>query len=228
VNGLFDWPRIRHLLKLGILASVMVLAGDMLLGWGVSNPSVKELPGLFTRYLSVPDGRIFASALLGLIGIPIECLCWSAVYRMIRPYSGKEAHLYRAGLIGCLAFGGCGVHVPCCMAVYLMKHFYADNPATAMQETLRFIGWFLLPATAVFMIFFFLTVFVQIKAFLEGHTPLPRWCFVFSVLFGFAFAVLMRMIGNYGLTNALAAGWISIGNLWMMSGLLIASRKMAG
>ena len=228
MNGLFDWPRIRHLLKLGILASVMVLAGDMLLGWGVSNPSVKELPGLFTRYLSVPDGRIFASALLGLIGIPVECLCWSAVYRMIRPYSEKDAHVYRAGLIGCLVFGGCGVHVPCCMAVYLMKHFYADNPATAMQETLRFIGWFLLPATAVFMIFFFLTVIVQIKAFLKGHTPLPRWCFVFSVLFGFVFAVLMRIIGNYGLTNALAAGWISIGNLWMMSGLLITSRKVAG
>jgi hypothetical protein len=78
------------------------------------------------------------------------------------------------------------------------------------------------------MIFFFLTVIVQIKAFLKGHTPLPRWCFVFSVLFGFVFAVLMRIIGNYGLTNALAAGWISIGNLWMMSGLLITSRKVAG
>ncbi len=48
----------------------------------------------------------------------------------------------------------------------------------------------------------------------------------FSVLFGFVFAIVMRMIGNYGLTNALATGWISIGNLWMMSGLLVASRKV--
>jgi hypothetical protein len=51
---------------------------------------------------------------------------------------------------------------------------------------------------------------------------------VFSVLFGFVFAVVMRLIGNYGLTNALAAGWISIGNLWMMCGLLIASKKVKG
>ncbi len=227
MNERLDWPRIQHLLKLGILASLMVLMGDMLLGWGVSDPSATELPAMFTRYLSVSAGRIFASALLGLIGIPIECLCWFAVYRMIKSYSEKDAHAYRAGIIGCLAFGGCGVHVPCCMAVYLLKHFYADDPATAMQETLYFIGWFLLPATVIFLVFFLLAAIVQIRAFSSGHTPLPRRCWVFSVLFGFVFAVVMRTIGNYGLTNALATGWISIGNLWMMCGLLIASRKVS-
>lgn len=222
----FDWPRIQHLLKLGIFASVIVLIGDMLLGWGMSDPSVTELPAMFTRYLSVSEGRIFASALLGLIGIPIECLCWFAIYRMIKPYSEKDAHAYRAGIIGCLAFGGCGVHVPCCMAVYLLKHFYADDPATVMQEIWRFIGWFLLPATVIFFVFFLLAAVVQIRAFVKGNTPLPCRCWVFSVLFGFIVAVLMRLIGDYGLTNALATGWISIGNLWMMSGLLIASRKV--
>ena len=227
MNERLDWPRIQHLLKLGILASLMVLMGDMLLGWGVSDPSATELPAMFTRYLSVSAGRIFASALLGLIGIPIECLCWFAVYRMIKSYSEKDAHAYRAGIIGCLAFGGCGVHVPCCMAVYLLKHFYADDPATAMQETLYFIGWFLLPATVIFLVFFLLAAIVQIRAFSSGHTPLPRRCWVFSVLFGFVFAVVMRTIGNYGLTNALATGWISIGNLGMMCGLLIASRKVS-
>ena len=222
-----NWLRIQHLLKLGILASLMVLTGDMLLGWGVSDPSVTELPALFTRYLSVSDGRIFASALLGLIGIPIECLCWFAIYRMIKPYSEKDAHAYRAGIIGCLAFGGCGVHVPCCIAVWLLKHFYTDNPATVMQETWHFIEWFLLPATVIFLVFFLLAAAVQIRAFSKGHTPLPRRCWVFSVLFGFIFAVVMRLIGNYGLTNALSTGWISIGNLWMMCGLLAASRKVS-
>ena len=225
-KNMLDWQRIRHLLKLGVVASLMVLTGDMLLGWGVSDSNVTEIPALFTKYLLVSDGRIIASALLGLIGIPVECLCWFAVYRMIKSYSEKDAHAYRAGIIGCLAFGGCGVHVPCCMAVYLMKHFYADNPATVMQETWRFIGWFLLPATGIFIVFFLLAAVVQIKAFRSGHTPLPRRCWMFSVLFGFIFAVLMKTIGNYGLTNALATGWISIGNLWMMSGLLIASEKV--
>ena len=108
----------------------------------------------------------------------------------------------------------------------MLKHFYADDPATAIQETLGFIGWFLLPATVIFLVFFLLAAVTQIRAFAKGHTPLPRRCWVFSVLFGFVFAVVMRLIGNYGLTNALATGWISIGNLWMMSGLLSASRKV--
>ena len=227
MNDTLDWQRIRHLLKIGILASLMVLTGDMLLGWGVSDPSVTNLPAVFTRYLSVSDGRIIVSALLGLIGIPIECLCWFAIYRMMKPFSEKDAHAYRAGIIGCLAFGGCGVHVPCCMAVWMLKHFYADDPATAIQEMLCFIGWFLLPVTVIFLVFFLLAAVVQIRAFSKGHTPLSRRCWVFSVLFGFIFAVVMRLIGNYGLTNALATGWISIGNLWMMCGLLVALRKVS-
>ena len=226
MNETLNWSRIRHLLKLGVLASLIVLAGDMLLGWGVSDPGVTEIPALFTRYLGVSDGRIIASALLGLVGIPIECLCWFAVYRMIKPFSEQDAHAYRAGIIGCLAFGGCGVHVPCCMAVYLLKRFYAGNPSVALQETGRFIAWFLLPATVIFLIFFLLTAAVQIKAFAKGHTPLPRWCWVFSVLFGLPFAAMMKLIGDFGLTNALATGWISIGNLWMMSGLLLAVRRI--
>ena len=215
----FDWPRIKHLLKLGIFASLVVLAGDMLLGWGVADPSVTELPAMLSRYLAVSDGRIIASALLGLIGIPVECLCWFAIYRMIKPYSEKDAHAYRAGIIGCLAFGGCGVHVPCCMAVYLLKRLPAE-------EIIRWVGWFLIPATVIFMVFFLLAAIVQIRAFSRGYTPLPHWCWVFSVLFGLVWAVLMRLIGDYGLTNALATGWISIGNLWMMSGLLVMSRKV--
>ena len=179
-----DWDRIVHLLKLGIISAIMVLIGDMLLGWGVSDPSVTQFPTVLTRYLTVSDGRIVASAMLGLVGIPIECLCWFSVYRLIRPYSEKDAHAYRAGIIGCLAFGGCGVHVPCCAAVYLAKHFYIDDPSTVSDEMIRLIAWFLIPATVIFSVFFFLATIVQIKAFLVGHTPFPRWCCVFSLLFG--------------------------------------------
>ncbi len=227
-NQELDWPRITHLLKLGICASLAVLAGDMLLGWGVSDYSVPELPAIYARYLSVSDGRIFASALLGLIFIPVECLCWNAVYRMILPYSERYAHAYRAGIIGCLTFGGCGVHVPCCMTVYLLKYYYADNPATVVQEILPWLGWFLFPATVIFLVFFFLTAIIQIQSFRQGHTPLPRKCWIFSILSGVVWIVLMRMIGDHAWTNALSTGWISIGNLWMMSGLLIEAKKVTG
>ena len=104
-----DWPRIRHLLKLGICGALMVLAGDMLLGWGVGDAARPGLEGFLSAYLGLSDGRIFWSSLLGLIGIPLEALCCFAVYRLIKPFSERHAHLYRAGILGTLAFAGCGV-----------------------------------------------------------------------------------------------------------------------
>ncbi len=227
-GSVIDWSRIRHLLKIGMIAACMVLAGDMLLGWGVEDPGITELPAMFTRYLSVPDWRIYASAILGLIGIPLECLCWAAVHRMIKPYSDKDAHAYRAGIIGCLAFGGCGVHVPCCMMVWLAKRFYIADPDTLVQQLTPWLGWFLIPATVIFAVFFFFAAIVQIRAFRAGHTPFPRWCWVFSVFFGLVWMAAMRLIGDRAITNALATGWISVGNLWMFGGLLAMTKKVKG
>lgn len=222
----YDWSRITHLLRLGVVASLMVLVGDMLLGWGVSDPSVTGIPLMLTRYLTVPDWRIFASALLGLVGIPVECLCWFAMYRMIRPNSEGDAHLFRAGIIGCLAFGGCGVHVLCCTTVYLLKHLHMTNPSTVAPLLVPWVVWFLLPATLVFLVFFLLSAITQIRAFAKGHTPLPRWCWVFSVLFGIAWLCAMRLVGDHAWANALATGWISVGNLWMTGGLLWQTTRM--
>ena len=213
-------------MKLGMFAAVMVLVGDMLLGWGKCDASVTTMPLLYTRYLSVSDGRIIAAALLGLIGIPIECLSWFAIYRLIKPYSEKEAHLFRGGIIGCLAFGGCGVHVPCCIAVYLLKRFYISDPSGYFAELMNFIKWFLLPATLIFIIFFFMSIIVQYKAFASGHTPYPQWCKVFSLFFGLLWIVVMRLFGDHALTNALATAWISVANLWMLIGLYLMSGKV--
>ena len=220
-----DWKRIRHLLKLGVIAACMVFIADMVIGWGTYNYEAKELPAMWARFLSVSDKRLIISALLGLIGIPIEFLCWFAVYRMIKPYSEKYAHIYRAGILGCLAFGGCGVHVPCCMAAYLLKRFYANDPGTVSAEMLEFLKWFLFPATIIFLVFFFIAAIVQIIAFLKGNTPLPKWCFIFNILFGVIWIVIMRLIGDFAIVNGLAAAWISVGNLWMMCGLLIVTRR---
>ena len=222
-----NWERIRHLLKLGIIAACMVFVADMVLGWGTYNHEAKELPAMWARFLLVSDERIVISAILGLIGIPIECLCWFAVYRMIKPYSERHAHIYRVGILGCLAFGGCGVHVPCCMAAYLLKRFYANDPATVLTEMWGFLKWFLFPATVIFLMFFFMAAIVQIVAFVKGNTPLPKWCFIFNILFGVIWIAVMRLIGDYAIVNALAAAWISVGNLWMMCGLLVVTGRLS-
>ena len=223
IGGELDMPRIRHLMKIGLFAGVMVLLGDMLLGYGAADTAVAHIPAAFARYLSVSDGRIFASALLGLIGIPLECLCYFAVYRLIAQKSEAYAHTYRAGIFGCLIFGGCGVHVPCCAAVFFLKKVYGFDPDLAFEMTESYLIYFLAPATALFLIAFLILTLTQMRAFVKGLTPLPKGAWVFSVLFGLLAATLLK-IPNLPLTNALATGWISIGNLWMFGGLLFLTK----
>ena len=54
-----DWKRIRHLFKIGIFAALLVLIGDMLLGWVAADESLTGIEGYFSRYLTVSDVRIF-------------------------------------------------------------------------------------------------------------------------------------------------------------------------
>ena len=138
--------------------------------------------------------------------------------------SPKHAHAYRAGIFGVLILGAL-VHVVCCASAYFCKTVKALSPDTAMDETMSFVGCFLLPATLIFMVFFGILIGVQISAFAKEKTPLPKWCSVFTPLFGVLSTMLMKLTGDHALTNAVATGWISVGNLWTFGGLLIMMKK---
>ncbi len=227
IDNALDWQRIRHLFKIGIFAALLVLIGDMLLGWGAADESLTGVEGYFSRYLTVSDVRIFWSAMLGLVGIPLECLSYFGVYRLIAAKSEAYAHAYRAGIFGMLIFGA-PVHVICCAAVYHFKALYAIAPADAAEGAVRFALYFLVPEAAVMAVFFFLLAIVQIRAFLQGATPLPKLCAVFSVLMGFAVVAAARLFGNHPAAYAVSTGWISFGSLWMLGGLLAASYRQRG
>lgn len=225
IENNLDWSRIRHLLKTGLIAAFMVLIGDMLLGYGLINESLTGLEQLLSKYAAVPTPRIVWSALLGLIGIPMEGLSYFAIYRMMADKSEKHAHMYRAGIFGILIFGGCGVHVPCCALVYYYQKMLALNVQDAMKEVLSFAYYFLFPATIIFLIFLIILIATQISAFAKGITPLPGWCWIFSPLFGIVFNILLKFVGNHVFANALATAWISIGNIWTFGGLLFMTNK---
>jgi hypothetical protein len=163
-------------------------------------------------------------AVLGLIGIPIECLCWFAVYRIIKPYSEKDAHAYRAGILGCLAFGGCGVHVPCLACVFVYRLMAEIRPESAVDLSFRFGLYFLLPATFLFLIFWAIHYYAHIAAFVTGMTPYPRWCWIFCMPVGQGLTMLLKLAPETALRNALTAGWLSVGNIWMMGGLLLTMK----
>ena len=220
-----DWKRIRKLMLIGLFAGVMVLIGDMLLGWGVGASGTSGLEANYSRYLGVSDGRIFWSALLGTIGIPLECMSWFGIYRLMSERSPRHAHAYRAGIFGCMLFGVC-VHVSCCAAVYHYNKISQFLPDTALDEMKQFALLFLLPSSVLFMIFFGIAIGVQISAFVKGKTLYPKWCWIFTLLFGVAVIIICKITGDHFLTNALATGWISLGNIWMLGGLLVMMPKV--
>lgn len=220
-----DWDRIAHLFKLGIFASLLALVGgDMILGWGTVDMSLDGMEQYFSRYLAVSDARIFWSGLLGMIGITLETLCFFGVYRIISSVSERYAHAYRAGLIGMLAFGPF-CHVMCCASVYYHNALYRIDPGRAIEGTMDFAKFFLLPVSAVFFVFFLVMNIVQIMAFAKGKTPYPKWCWVFTMLAGFIDIVVMRIAGNRPWAYALSTGWLSIGSLVTFIGLLINMPK---
>ncbi len=220
-----DWERIAHLLKLGIFASLIALiGGDMLLGWGTADLSMSGMAQYFSRYSTVSDTRIFWAATLGMIGIAIETMCFFGVYRIIAVGSEQYAHAYGAGLIGMLIFGPF-CHVMCCATIHYHNAMRRMNPDMAINETLQFAKMFLVPVTAIFIVFFLIMNIVQITAFAKGKTPYPRWCLVFTMLTGIIDIVIMRMAGNRAWAYALATGWLSIGSLITFTGLLLNMPK---
>lgn len=228
IAGPPDWPRIRKLMIISAIAACLVMIGDVLLGWGMHDASKPGMEGFLAAYLTVSDTRIFWSSFLGLIGIPLEGLCYFAIYRLIAPYSQKYAHLYRSGIFGYLIFAACGVHVPCLASVFFYKYMMAVSPDTAVSAAVKFGMYFLLPGMILFLVFFWLQQAAHVLAFIKGYTPYPKWCWIFCTAFGMGLTMLLKFLPETPLRNALTAGWISIGNLWMFIGLLLTMRKVEG
>ena len=198
IGNKLDWLRIRKLFIIGIFAACMVLVGDMLLGWGMHDGNKAGIEGFLSAYIGLPDARILWSAMLGFIGIPF---------------------------LGVLAFAGCGVHVPCLACVYVYKYFMQISPDTAESICVKFGLYFLLPGMIVFFVFWIIQHVAHIRAFAKGYTPYPKWCWMFCPAVGMAVTMLLKFIPETPLRNAITAGWISIGNLWMFLGLLIMMKK---
>ena len=209
-----DWPRVRKLLTIGVFGALLHLTGDLILGWGVEDESLTGLFRTLSAYTATRDGGILASALLGLLGMTLEGLSLFGVYRLMAERSPRDAHRYRSGILGYLIFGACGFHVPTCALVFLGKQGLPE------ETLVRFALYFLLPATALFWVFFLLLAVTQIAAFAKGRTPYPRWCWVFSPLVGGLAAQALGFLGNLPLLNAIARAWLAIGCLWMFCGLL--------
>lgn len=220
ISRQLDWPRITHLFRVGLFGAILTLVGDMLLGWGVEDETLTGISRMLSAYTDLSDGGTFAAAMLGLFGITIEGLCYFGIYRLMAEHAPAYAHRYRAGIFGYVIFGGCGFHVPVCVMVFLTKYGLAE------ALVLKYAAYFVLPAFALFWVFFAVLEVTQIQAFAKGLTPYPKWCWAFSLPVGMAAALLLNVFGNQPWVNAITCAWISVGNIWMFGGLLAAAKRM--
>ncbi|MDI9470605.1 MAG: hypothetical protein QM296_10405 [Bacillota bacterium] len=216
-----QWDKVSCLLKTGIAGALINLAGDMLAGWGVRDMSLPGIEGLVSHYLLLSDRRIFWSAMLGLVGVPVSAVGHIGVYKLLRPYSRKYARLCGVGIFAAFTFGGSGVHMSSLASAFFYKYMNAASPQTALTASIKFACYFSLPLYAALLLCMTISTYAQIRALATGLSPFPRWCWVFSLPVGALLVSPISLFGNHAVVNAIAVGVLSLGNIWMLGGQLL-------
>ena len=63
ISNKFNYNRTRKLLLIGIIASVIHLIGNLILGYGLENSEYIGINRILSAYTTSTDGSIFASSL---------------------------------------------------------------------------------------------------------------------------------------------------------------------
>lgn len=225
ISPTLDWPRIKHLYKIGIFGALLNAAGDMLLGAHAADESLSGLEMMLAAYIQTSGTGLFWSAALGMVGVALMELSLFAVYRLMAGASPRHAHAYRAGILGCVITGPCGFHVGVVAGVYSYKCMYELSPQAALSFVQKYMLYFILPATALFFVFYIVLCAVQLSAFIKGFTPYPKWCAVFSPLCSVLVYLAFSPFDSSPLANGAATAWLSLGHLFMFAGLLATAGK---
>ena len=222
-----DIARIKHLLKLGLISSIIATIGDLILGFGKFDLSKSGLAGSFSLYADISDTRLVLCAMLGMFGMTLEILCLFAVYRLIEGNSPKVAHSFRGGIIGSVIFGPCGYHVSYVAMLYAYKKVLEQNGEAAAVDFIRtYMMYFVMPAIIIFFIFYIVFNIMQIKAIAGQYTLLPKRYWIFTpIVFSVVIYILCIPFKTIPVMNAISAAWCHIGFLWMYAGLLVGMSK---
>ena len=219
-----DRQRIRKLLTIGLIASVLTGIGDFLLGYGESTAGGSLAASVMASAPNLTDWQMIAGGLLGFFGIFLEGLACFAVYRLMADTAPKYAHAYRAGIFGYIWLAPVGCHLN--MGILNLAYKYllrADEALAAKAADLLFYG-FSQPVYLLLVVFWLPMMIIQFKAFSEGLTPYPKKAKWFCVLIGAVPALVLSAI--LGPDTALGAGigtmFLSFGNAFMFGGLLAA------
>ena len=122
IDNNLDRPRIRKLLLIGLIASVMTGIGDFLIGFGEEMEVSGFAESVMANALNLSDTQLIWGGLLGALGLFLEGLAFFGIYRLMADAAPKYAHIYRAGIFGYIWLAPIGCH----MNVGLLNYAYKN------------------------------------------------------------------------------------------------------
>ena len=148
---------------------------------------------------------------------------------LIRERMPRSGSFYKLAMYVYLATGGGAVHLSCGVLLWICKAVSdAAGREIGYGIALKYLLYFLLPAAAVFGVFFIGACAVQFIAFIRGSTPFPKWYCVFNLLLGKAVFNSVRRLGNTALINGIGTSNMSLGAIVMFTALLLGWKKYVG
>lgn len=213
-------------LKIGLFGAALTLIGDLLIGAAKFPEGANMIEGYFAIALTMPAWRPILGGFIGFVGICLEFPGLMMLCPLIRERMPRGGKFYKLSMYVYLAVGGGAVHLPCGAFMWIYKSIAETaNPEIGHDIALRYLLYFLLPAAAVFGVFFIGANVVQFIAFLKGRTPFPKWYCVFNLLIGKAVFNSVRQLGNTALINGIGTSNMSLGAIVMFTALLIGWKK---
>ena len=213
-------------LKIGLFGAALTLVGDLLIGAAKFPDGANMIEGYFAIALAMPAWRPILGGLIGFAGICLEFPGLMTIYPLIREKMPRGSRFYKISMYIYLAVGGGAVHLPCGVFMWLHKAVAeAAGEAVGYDIALKYLLYFLLPVTVVFMVFFIGASVVQFIAFIRGRTPFPKWYCVFNLLVGQVVFNAVRQLGNTALINGIGTSNKSLGAIVMFTALLLGWRK---
>lgn len=213
-------------LKISLFGALLTLIGDLLIGAVKFPDGANMIEGYFAVALAMPAWRPVLGGLIGFFGICLEFPGLMTIFPLIRERMPRGGKFYKLSMYVYLAVGGGAVHLPCGAFMWIYKTVTeAAGPETGHDIALRYLLYFLLPAAAVFGVFFIGASVVQFIAFLKGCTPFPKWYCVFNLLIGKSVFNAVRQLGNTALINGTGTSNMSLGAIVMFTALLFGWKK---
>ncbi|MCR5794044.1 MAG: hypothetical protein K6G61_01680 [Solobacterium sp.] len=224
-----DRKKAERYLKISLFGAVLTLIGDLLIGAAKFPDDANLIDGYFAVALEMPAWRPVLGGLTGFAGICLEFPGLMTVYPLIREKMPRSGRFYKFAMYVYLAFGGGAVHLPCGAFMWIYRSAAeAAGLQAARSIAMQYLLYFLLPAAAVFGIFFAGANAVQFIAFIKGRTPFPAWYCVFNMMIGKAVFNSVRMLGNSALVNGIGTSNMSLSAIIMFTALLYGWRRYAG